>query len=88
MDRRVLRDDPWDRIKDMLPGKAGDCGVTAKDHRLFVEAVPWIGRTGAPWRELPGGSYRQSSLHGTPSMFGLRGGAKQVFGNVSRLRRR
>jgi putative transposase len=53
MDRFVLRDDQWDRIKDLLPGKPSDCGVTAKDNRLFTEAVLWIGRTGAPWRDLP-----------------------------------
>ena len=53
MARSMLRDDQWDRIKDLLPGKATDCGVTAKDNRLFVEAMLWIGRTGAPWRDLP-----------------------------------
>ncbi len=37
----------------MLPGKSSDCGVTAIDNRLFVEAVLWIARTGAPWRDLP-----------------------------------
>jgi transposase len=47
------RDDQWDRIKDLLPGKASDRGVTALDNRLFVEAVLWIARTGAPWRDLP-----------------------------------
>lgn len=53
MARKILRNDQWERIKDLLPGKATDCGVTAKDNRLFVEAVLWIGRTGAPWRDLP-----------------------------------
>ena len=53
MPRSILRDDQWERIKDLLPGKATDCGVTAKDNRLFVEAVLWMGRTGAPWRDLP-----------------------------------
>jgi transposase len=53
MDRFVLRNDQWDRILDLLPGKPGDCGVTAKDNRLFTEAVLWMGRTGAPWRDLP-----------------------------------
>lgn len=53
MDRRMLRDDQWERIEGLLPGKATDCGVTAKDNRRFVEAVLWIMRTGSPWRDLP-----------------------------------
>ena len=53
MNRNVLRDDQWVRIEPLLPGKATDCGVTAKNNRLFVEAVLWIARTGAPWRDLP-----------------------------------
>lgn len=53
MARTILRDDQWDRMKDLLPGTLNDCGVTAKDNRLFVEAVLWIARTGSPWRDLP-----------------------------------
>ena len=53
MNRNVLRDDQWVRIEPLLPGKATDCGVTAKNNRQFVEAVLWIARTGAPWRDLP-----------------------------------
>jgi len=53
MRRHEITDDHWDRIKDFLPGQAGDPGVTAKDNRLFVNAVLWIARTGAPWRDLP-----------------------------------
>jgi len=53
MPRRILRDDPYARIEAMLPGKASDVRVTAKNNRLFVEAVLWIARTGAPWRDLP-----------------------------------
>lgn len=53
MRRYALRDDQWERIKDLLPGKASDCGVTAKDNRLFVEAVLYRYRAGIPWRDLP-----------------------------------
>ena len=53
MDRKMLRDEQWDRIEQLLPGKAGDRGVTARDNRRFVEAVLWIMRTGSPWRDLP-----------------------------------
>lgn len=53
MERWVLNDEQWNRLKDLLPGKPSDPGVTARDNRRFVEAVLWIGRTGSPWRDLP-----------------------------------
>ena len=53
MARKLLRNDQWRRIEHMLPGKVTDRGRTAADNRLFVEAVLWIARTGAPWRDLP-----------------------------------
>jgi transposase len=53
MRRHEITDDHWERIKDILPGQVGDPGVTAKDDRLFVNAVLWIAKTGAPWRDLP-----------------------------------
>ena len=53
MRRYALRDDQWDRIKDLLPGREGWVGVTAKDNRLFVEAVLYRYRAGIPWRDLP-----------------------------------
>jgi len=52
MARMSLRDDQWERIRPLLPGKQTDCGVTAKDNRTLLEAVIWIARTGAPWRDL------------------------------------
>jgi transposase len=48
-----LSDDQWERIEHLLPGKAGDRGSTAADNRLFVDAVLWMARAGAPWRDLP-----------------------------------
>ena len=53
MERLILRDDQWARIKDLMLVKSTDCGVTASNNRLFLEAVLWIARTGAPWRDLP-----------------------------------
>lgn len=53
MRRHGLRDDQWERIKDLLPGRDGHVGVTAKDNRLFVEAVIYRYRAGIPWRDLP-----------------------------------
>jgi transposase len=53
MPRLLLRDDQWGRIEGLLQGKDGDRGRTGANNRLFVEAVLWMARTGAPWRDLP-----------------------------------
>ena len=53
MSRLVLKDEQWERVAPLLPGKAGDPGRTGSDNRLFLEAVLWMVRTGAPWRDLP-----------------------------------
>lgn len=53
MRRYGLRDDQWEKIKDLLPGRRDTVGVTAKDNRLFIEAVLYRYRAGIPWRDLP-----------------------------------
>ena len=53
MRRYALRDDQWNRIKDILPGRVETAGATAKDNRLFVEAVLYRYRAGIAWRDLP-----------------------------------
>ena len=51
--RYALSDAQWECIKDFLPGQAGQPGATAKDNRLFVDAVLYRYRAGIPWRDLP-----------------------------------
>ena len=51
--RYALLDAQWERIKDLLPGQVGQPGATAKDNRLFVDAVLYRYRAGVPWRDLP-----------------------------------
>ena len=53
MPRRIISDSQWERVAPLLPGKDGDRGRSARDNREFLEAVLWIARTGAPWRDLP-----------------------------------
>ena len=43
----------WNLIKDKLPGRKGCWGGIAYNNRRFINAVFWILRTGAPWRDLP-----------------------------------
>ena len=51
--RFVVPDVLWQRLKSYLPGRLSDAVATAKDNRLFLEAVLWRVRTGALWRDLP-----------------------------------
>src|SRR5690348_9851245 len=53
MRRYALRDDQWERIEGLLPGRAGHVGVAAKDDRPFVDAVLHRYRAGIPWRDPP-----------------------------------
>jgi transposase len=51
--RRELTDAQWRRIERLVSGKEGDKGRHGEDNRLFVDAVLWLARAGAPWRDLP-----------------------------------
>ena len=51
--RHDITDRAWSIIEPHLPGKKGDWGGVAEDNRRFINAVIWILRTGAPWRDLP-----------------------------------
>ena len=58
----MVSDAVWEKVAPLLPGKASDSGVTAKDNRLFLEAVLWRVRTGLPWRDLPEGFGKWNSV--------------------------
>ena len=51
--RHDISDHTWGLLEPYLPGRAGLWGGRAKDNRQFIDAVFWILRTGAPWRDLP-----------------------------------
>src|SRR3712207_7398919 len=53
--RFVVGDAAWEKVAPLLPGKASDPGATARDNRLFLEAVLWRGGAGGPRGGLPGG---------------------------------
>ena len=74
-----MRDDQWARIKDVLPGRAGHVGGTAKDNRLFVEAVLYRYRAGIAWRDLPErfGDFRV--IHTRHTRWSQRGVWQRIF---------
>lgn len=51
--RHAISDADWNRLSELLPGRPGQTGWLAVDNRLFIDAVLWIAKTGAPWRDLP-----------------------------------
>lgn len=62
--RYELSTDQWNKIKDLLPGKAGDRGRTASGNRLFIDSVLWILRSGARWSDMPEERYgKYKSVH-------------------------
>ena len=51
--RRIIGDHHWAKMEPHCLGLEAHPGRTGSDPRLFLEAVFWIVRTGAPWRDLP-----------------------------------
>jgi transposase len=77
--RYGLRDDQWARIEDLLPGRAGTVGVTAKDNRLFVEAVLYRYKTGIPWRDMPERFGAWKAIHTRFSRWSAKGVFESIF---------
>jgi transposase len=42
----------WRRLEPLMPCRA-PTGRPPRDHRLILDALLWLDRTGAPWRDLP-----------------------------------
>ena len=81
--RYGLRDDQWERIKDLLPGREDTVGVTAKNNRGFVEGVIYRYRSGIPWRDLPErfGNFRK--VHTRHMRWSRKGVWQKVFEHLA-----
>jgi transposase len=53
MPRGDFTDAQWERLEPLLPPQRPAVGRPNKDHRLILNGICWILRTGAPWRDLP-----------------------------------
>ena len=79
MRRYGLRDDQWECISHLLPGRKGHVGVTAADNRLFIEAVLYRYRAGIPWRDLPERFGDWKNVHRRHSRWSKSGVWENVF---------
>lgn len=82
--RYALRDDQWERIKELLPGRKESVGVTAKDNRLFVEAVIYRYRAGIPWRDLPERFGDWKNVHRRHLRWSRNGTWQRIFTHLSK----
>ncbi|HIW01349.1 MAG TPA: transposase, partial [Candidatus Desulfovibrio intestinipullorum] len=51
--RHDITDELWDKIASFFSNSTGKRGRPAGDNRRFFNAVIWVMRSGAPWRDLP-----------------------------------
>jgi transposase len=81
--RYSLRDDQWEVIKELLPGREETVGATARDNRLFVEAVLYRYRAGIPWRDLPERFGDWKNVHRRFSRWAQSGVLEAVFAHLA-----
>ena len=61
--RGELSDTEWAVFEPFVIERGPKCGRPPTDHRRVLDAVFWIARTGAPWRDLPEALGRWSSVY-------------------------
>ena len=83
MSRRTLTDAQWARIEGHLPGREGLPGRSGVDNRLFVDAVLWLARTAAPWRDLPPEFGKWTGAHARFRRWAMAGVWERLFNELS-----
>lgn len=78
-----LRQTKLSEIEHLLPGREDTVGVTARDNRLFVEAVLYLYRAGIPWRDLPECSGAWKVVHTRFSRWARNGLWKNLFKHLA-----
>ena len=53
VDPDCLTDEQWARLSVLMPGGCKGKRGPRTDNRLFMNAVLWMARAGARWRDLP-----------------------------------
>lgn len=78
-----MTDEQWQRMKDRLPPDHGRAGRQPQPNRSMVNAVLWILRSGAPWRDLPARYPKWKSVHTRFLRWSKRGIWRQVLDSLA-----
>lgn len=81
MTRYVLTDEIWAIIEPLLPKPKGRHG---KNDPLFIEAIIWITRTGAPWRDLPSDFWPWKTVYNRYNRWIKLGYLDQIFSLIKK----
>ena len=77
-----LRDSEWSRLEPLVRRRAGP-GRPGRPDREMVEAMLWILRTGAPWRDLPDEYGPWESVYTRFSRWSRNGVLQRVFDTLA-----
>lgn len=85
MVRTILSHRQWRRLQALLPSEEGHHGRPySQSHRLTMEGILWVARTGAPWRDLPSCFGKWGSVYQRFNRWTQRGIFLVVFQNLLR----
>ena len=59
----LMSDEEWDCFAPFVVGRGQHSGRRPRDHRLVLDGIFWIARTGAGWRDLPDYFGKWSSVY-------------------------
>ena len=63
MARLLMEDSEWAFFEQFIVSVRGQGGRQASNHRLVLDGIFWIARTGAQWRDLPEEFGKWSSVY-------------------------
>jgi transposase len=87
MERLVrLTGEQWARLEPLLPPRSSRGGRPPKPHRGMIEAMLWVLRTGAPWRDLPSAYGPWESVYTRFSRWSAQGVLARLFEALARER--
>jgi transposase len=82
--RFELSDEQWAPIAPLLPPERGRKARPAIDNRRMTNAILWVLRTGAPWRDLPEHYPAWQSVYARFSRWGAQGIWTRVLRELSK----